>query len=189
MFGHRSLRGLVATLCLSLALPACGTLRRNTGVGDMSSQVTVNSTERDIATLERGQYEVLAPVEGSAYGRRVFILWFPVGAQETRQELEANAAFNAVAKRQGCDELMFPHTKSTRILIPLLLVNVAISRVRLKGRCVRMLHNAELGIGVEVEADSVDDPTAAPSTAPAEPVVAPAEDDGRTPDPFSGEAN
>lgn len=143
--------------------------RGSRGDTTVSSQISMSSTERDIATLQRDEYEVLGTAEGKAFGRRVFILWFPVGEQMSTPELEANAAYDAVGKVKNCDEVLFPHTKNRRIVIPLLLVNVVIKKVKLRGRCVRMKHDGELGVAVEAEVVDT-----APTIAPAAPTVAPA---------------
>jgi len=143
---------------------------------NVSSSVSVSSTQRDIATIERPEYEVLELTSGYAKSRRWFILWFPVGNHNTQAELAENAAYDAVARVENCDEVMLPHTKSKRIVIPLLLVNVVLKDMSVRGRCVAVKTDAELAaqsgaVVVPVPEDETDTPKAlrspdAPAPAP-----------------------
>ena len=137
-------RLLCAAVAIVLTVPVtgCGLMRR--GNLAASTSVEVSSGGRDIATIERGEYKLLGVGEGEAKARRWFLLWFPIGNQETQQELETNAAFDAVTDVKDCDEILFPHTKTRRLIIPLLLVTVVIKKVELRGRCIALKPDNQL---------------------------------------------
>ena len=109
-----------------------------------STSVQVSSSGRDIATIERAEYGLLSVGAGEAKSRRWFLLWFPIGSQETQQELEANAAFDAVTHVKDCDEVLLPHTETKRFIIPLLLITIVVKKVQLRGRCIALKPDDQL---------------------------------------------
>jgi hypothetical protein len=174
---------LLATLALSMLAPVsgCGMFRRTRMTSNVQSSVNISNGDRDLATLEREEYEVLETGVGQANAKRWFILWFPVGNHDTKAELEENAAFDAVARVKDCDEVILRHTKSKRIVIPLLLVNVVVNRLTLRGRCIAVKGDDELAAqGAGIPIAIVEEPAMPePPPPPPPPVIAPA-------DPTSG---
>jgi hypothetical protein len=140
-----SLRWISLPLILGLALPpvGCGLLRRrgNTTT-NVSSSVEVNQQGRDIATLQRDQYEVIGTSMGKDRSSLVYILTIPVGSQTSSSEGVANAYYEAVDSDPECDSLLMPRVETKRTIIPLLLVNIVIRRTHVKGRCVHIADDA-----------------------------------------------
>lgn len=140
---------VLGTLAILTALPApgCGLFRRRRGNGDtsVSTNVSVAQTGRDINTLSRDEYEVLATTAGESKATRWFFLSLPVGGQTSSAEVEENAYYNAVGKVTGCDALMMAHPQHRRVIVPLLIINVVRYEASVRGRCVALKDDLQLG--------------------------------------------
>ncbi len=144
----RRLAFIAAPLALCLALPTtgCGLFRRRTNVNtSVSSSVEVSQTGRDVATLERHEYEVLETSIGVSKSTSVFVLTLPVGSQTSHDEQVGSAYFQAVSREKGCDALLMPRVDTKRTLVPLLLVNLVFKRVTIQGRCIHVKEDEVLG--------------------------------------------
>lgn len=97
--------------------------------------------------LSRDEYEILGVGEGEDRTVGVFILWFPAGNQKSNAELSDTAYFKAVDSQEGCDAMRMARAKTRRVVVPLLLVNVIIKSVGVKGRCIRMRSLEEIESG------------------------------------------
>lgn len=126
-------------LGLLLPAPGCGLFRRRNNVNtSVSSSVEVSQTGRDVATLERHQYEVLETSVGQNKNTSVFVLTLPVGGQTSHEEQVDTAYSFAVSRVPGCDALLMPRVETKRVLVPLLLVNFAFKTITVKGRCIHI---------------------------------------------------
>lgn len=169
---------VLGTLAILTALPApgCGLFRRRRGNGDtsVSTNVSVAQTGRDINTLTREEYEVLDTTSGESKATRWFFLSIPVGGQASAAEVEENAYYNAVGKVTGCDALMIPHSKHRRVVVPLLIVNVVRYEASVRGRCVSLKDDLQLGGDAPTtrEQAKLDAPGPVQPPAPAQPVQA-----------------
>lgn len=123
----------------------CGLFHRNKNTTTVSSNVEVSQQGRDIATLRRGEYEVIGTSLGEDVSRRVYVLTIPVGSQTGASEGIANAYYDAVDRNPQCDAIVMPRVETKRIVIPLILVNIIVRKNRVKGRCVHILENDTLG--------------------------------------------
>jgi hypothetical protein len=142
-------------LGLLLPAPGCGLFRRRTNVNtSVSSSVEVNQTGRDIATLQRHEYEVLEISVGQNKSTSVFLLTLPVGGQTSHQEQVDTAYSGAVARVKGCDAMLFPRVETKRVLVPLLLVNFAFKTITIKGRCIHIKGDGELAGGEGAGSDT-----------------------------------
>ncbi|MEQ1569733.1 MAG: hypothetical protein ABMA64_29125 [Myxococcota bacterium] len=107
----------------------------------LSTSVSVIQQEagaRDVAVLEREDYEVLDIARGSATAQQVFLLWFPVGVQKTKGDLTETAYFEAVNTVERCDAILLPYTDTRTVVVPLLVVNFVKREVQLRGRCITL---------------------------------------------------
>jgi len=141
------LRWIVIPVALGLLPPVtgCGLFRRRTNVNtSVSSSVEVSQTGRDIATLERHEYEVIETSVGQNKSTSVFVLTLPVGGQTSHQEQVDTAYSTAVSRVKGCDALLMPRVETKRVLVPLLLVNFAFKTITVKGRCVHIKEDGDL---------------------------------------------
>lgn len=135
-------------LGLLLPAPGCGLFRRRTNVNtNVSSSVEVNQTGRDVATLARHEYEVLATSVGQNKSTSVFVLTLPVGGQTSHQEQVDTAYSAAVSHVPGCDAMLMPRVETKRVLVPLLLINFAFKTITVKGRCIHIKENDALDEG------------------------------------------
>lgn len=138
---------IAVPVALGLLLPAtgCGLLRRRNNVNtSVSSSVEVSQTGRDVATLERHEYEVLETSVGQNKNTSVFVLTLPVGGQTSHEEQVDTAYSFAVSRVPGCDALLMPRVETKRVLVPLLLVNFAFKTITVKGRCIHIKENDAL---------------------------------------------
>ncbi|RMG95515.1 MAG: hypothetical protein D6705_13475 [Deltaproteobacteria bacterium] len=110
----------------------------------LTSQVSLDTGGRDVATLQRHEYEVLGTAAGKDKTTRVFVLWFPVGQHKSASEVWDGAYYDAVHHVEGCDGLLLPRAQTKRIVVPLLLVNVIVKRTAVEGRCIRVKTDEEL---------------------------------------------
>lgn len=138
---------ILGALVVLTALPApgCGLFRRRRSRDtNVATSVSVAQTGRDINTLTRDEYEVLATTSADAKATRWFFLSFPVGGQTTANEVEENAYYSAVGKVSGCDALMMAHPKHRRVVVPLLIVNIVRYEASVRGRCVALKNDLQL---------------------------------------------
>lgn len=132
---------IAVPVALGLALPAsgCGLFRRRTNVNtNVSSNVEVSQTGRDVATLERHEYEVIETSIGINKSTNVFVLTLPVGSQTSHEEQVDSAYFAAVDRVKGCDAMLMPRVDTKRTVVPLLVINLVIRRITVKGRCIHI---------------------------------------------------
>lgn len=137
---HRS-TWIAIPVALGLALPSlgCGLFRRRSNVNtNVSSNVEINQTGRDVATLERHEYEVIETSIGKNKSTSVFVLTLPVGSHTTHSEQVDSAYFAAVDRVPGCDSMLMPRVETKRTLVPLLLINIVVKRTTVKGRCIHV---------------------------------------------------
>lgn len=144
---------IAVPVALGLALPAsgCGLFRRRTNVNtSVSSSVEVSQTGRDVATLERHEYDVLATSIGVNKSTGVFVLTIPVGSQTSHDEQVSSAYFEAVSREKGCDAMLMPRVHTKRTLVPLLIINLVFKKVTIQGRCIHIKEE----VGAEGEGSS-----------------------------------
>lgn len=140
---------------LSLPAPGCGLFRRRTNVNtSVSSSVEVSQTGRDVATLERHEYEVIETSVGQNKSTSVFVLTLPVGGQTSHQEQVDTAYSTAVSRVPGCDAILMPRVETKRVLVPLLLINFAFKTITVKGRCIHIKDDAALEGGEAAGSDT-----------------------------------
>lgn len=173
---HR-LRWVALPVVLGLALPSvgCGLFRRRANnTTNVQSSVEINQQARDIATLERHEYEVIETSLGTNKSTGVFVLTLPVGSHTTHGEQVDSAYYNAVDRIPECDAMLMPRVDTKRILVPLLLINIVVKKVTVKGRCIHVKDDATLaGHELEDEASDtgegggLDEPVAEPGAAEA----------------------
>ncbi|MEX1368651.1 MAG: hypothetical protein AB1Z98_36320 [Nannocystaceae bacterium] len=139
-------RWIIIPVALGLCLPSlgCGLFRRNRTTNNISSSVQINQQGRDTATLERHEYDFIDTSIGMNKSTGVFLLTIPVGAQTTHSEQVDSAYFAAVDRIPECDAIPMTRVDTRRIIIPLLLVNIVVKKVTVKGRCVHLKDDAEL---------------------------------------------
>ncbi|MCA9652862.1 MAG: hypothetical protein KC501_23285 [Myxococcales bacterium] len=150
------LRWIAIPLVLALGLPpaGCGLFRRrSSNTTNVESSVQINQQGRDVATLERDQYEVIETSIGTNKSNSVFVLTIPVGSHTTHDEQVDSAYYMAVDRIPECDALLMPRVDTRRTLVPLLLVNIVIKKTTVKGRCIHVKDDATLA-GHEPEAGS-----------------------------------
>ncbi len=136
-----NLRWIAIPLIVGLSLPTvdCGMVRRRANVStNVSSSVQINQQGRDVATLEREEYEVIGSSTGTDKSRLFYVLTIPVGSQTSSSEGESNAYAAAVDRNSECDALMMPRVDTKRSIIPLLLINIVIRKTVVKGRCIHI---------------------------------------------------
>jgi len=150
----KSLRLVAVPIILGLCLPpiGCGIFRRRRGntTTNVQSSVEINQSGRDIATLRRGEYEVIETSIGTNKATSVFVLTIPVGSHTTHDEQVDSAYYMAVDRIPECDALLMPRVDTKRTVVPLLLVNIVIKKTTVKGRCVQVKNDAALA-GIEEE--------------------------------------
>ncbi len=141
-----ALRWISIPLILGLALPpvGCGLFRRRRGnvSTSVNSSVSISQQDRDIATLQRDEYEVIETSIGANKARSIFFLTLPVGSHTTHEEQVDSAYYQAVDRIPECDALMMPRVDTKRIFVPLLIVNIVIRKTQVKGRCVHIKDDA-----------------------------------------------
>lgn len=178
-------RWIAVPVVLGLALPpvGCGLFRRrNSTTTNVENSVEVNQTGRDIATLERHEYEVIETSIGMNKSTGIFVLTLPVGSHTTPGEQVDSAYYNAVDRIPECDAMLMPRVDVKRTLVPLLLINIVVKKTTVKGRCIHIKDDPTLA-GEEPEAsdtgsdggDFGDEPEPEPESEPAV-----AADDGAT---------
>ncbi len=148
---------IAVPVALGLALPAvgCGLFRRRNSVNtSVSSSVEVNQTGRDVATLERHEYEVIETSIGMNKATSVFVLTIPVGSHTSQSEQVDSAYFAAIDRVPGCDAMLMPRVDTKRTLVPLLLVNIVVKRTTVKGRCIHVKDDGVLRDGDAATSDS-----------------------------------
>lgn len=140
-------RWLAVPLIVGMCLPSygCGLFRRrgNTTT-NVQSSVEINQQGRDVATLEREEYEVIDTSIGTSKSTSVFFLTLPVGNHTTGDEQVDAAYYNAVDRIPECDALMMPRVTTKRTLVPLLIVNIMVRKTTVKGRCLHVKDDATL---------------------------------------------
>ncbi|MBL4686067.1 MAG: hypothetical protein JKY37_15845 [Nannocystaceae bacterium] len=131
---------IIAPLLIGFVLPTfgCGLFRRNRNSNSASNNVEINTQGRDIATLNRDEYEIIETSIGEHKQTSFFLLTIPVGKQTSKSEGVDGAYYAAVDRIPECDVLMMPRVSVERVLIPLLLVNIVIRKTRVKGRCAHL---------------------------------------------------
>ena len=135
---------LVLGVATALAAPGCA-FRRSVHNTTLQSSVQIDQGGAGgVATLTRDEYEVRGTSSGKDKTTRVFVLWFPVGNHKSASEVWDSAYSNAVDNAEDCDGLLLPRTQVKRVVVPLLLVNVIVKKVQVKGRCIRIKDDAAL---------------------------------------------
>ncbi len=139
-----------ASVCVALGVatalvaPGCA-FRRSVQNTSVQSSVQIDQGGAGgVATLTREEYEVRGTSSGKDKTTRVFVLWFPVGNHKSASEVWDSAYSNAVDNAEDCDGLLLPRTRVKRVVVPLLLVNVIVKKVQVKGRCIRIKDDAAL---------------------------------------------
>jgi hypothetical protein len=155
---------IAVPVALGLALPTtgCGLFRRRANVNtSVSSTVQVDQTGRDVATLERHQYEVLETSIGINKSTNVFVLTIPVGSQTSHEEQVDSAYFAAVDRVKGCDAMLMPRVDTKRTVVPLLLVNLVIRKITVKGRCIHVKDDVDGAEGGSLDTGGGEEPVSA----------------------------
>lgn len=168
---------VASAVCVALVSQVgCG-LRRTKQSTNVATSVVLNQNGESMQALARDEYEVLGTGEGKDNTVGVFILWFPAGNQKSNAELNDSAYFSAVDSHAGCDAMRMGRAKTRRVVIPLLLVNIIIKSVRVKGRCIRMRSLEEINADNASPASAQPAPPVPPTDREAGPVqpVAPSE--------------
>ncbi len=131
-------------LC-ALSAGGCALFQRGNGGSNtnVSSSVSINST-RDLATLQRHEYDVHAVAQGKARTASLFFLTFPFGNHKTKEEVVETAYYNAMNDTPNCDTLQTPRASVKRVIIPLILFNITIKTAEVRGRCVKLKKLDEL---------------------------------------------
>ncbi|MEM7152742.1 MAG: hypothetical protein AAF799_07860 [Myxococcota bacterium] len=171
-------RWLAVPLIVGMCLPpiGCGLFRRrgNTTT-NVQSSVEINQQGRDVATIERDEYEVIDTSIGTSKATSVYFLTIPVGNHTTGDEQIDAAYYNAVDRIPECDALMMPRVTTKRTLVPLLIVNIMVRKTTVKGRCLHIKDDATLA-GEEPIEDGAsdtggggDEPAVEPATESTEP--------------------
>lgn len=124
---------LVALLQSCMSLPLS---RNNTNV---TSSVSI--TDGPFEQFKRSEYKLMSNATGVSETRQVYILFFPLGRVKNDKELEQNAYFNAMAEAPNADAIILPRVKTSKVVIPLILVNYYSKRVTLTGRAVKLHSN------------------------------------------------
>lgn len=140
---------IVVPVALGLmpATGGCGLFRRRNNVNtNVSSNVEINQSGRDVATLERHEYEVIDTSIGVNKSTSVFVLTIPVGSHTSQTEQVDSAYFGAVDRVPGCDAMLMPRVETKRTLVPLLLINIVVKRTTVKGRCIHVKDDDALGL-------------------------------------------
>jgi len=148
---------IAVPVALGLALPStgCGLFRRRANVNtNVSSSVEINQSGRDLATLERHEYEVIETSIGINKSTSVFVLTIPVGSQTSHDEQVSSAYFAAVDRVKGCDAMLLPRVETKRTLVPLLVVNLVFKRITVKGRCIHIKEDDVLADGEGAASDT-----------------------------------
>lgn len=175
-----SLRWIAVPLALALSLPSmgCGLFRRNKTTTNVSSSVQINDQGRDVATLQRDEYEVIGTSMGQDKSTQVFFLTIPMGSQTGAAEGAENAYYDAVDRDPQCDALLMPRAATKRIVIPLIIINIVIRKNRVKGRCIHVLENDQLDGEASAEQPGASDTGGGGDGAPADGGGAPADGGG-----------